>query len=146
MKCCKIFSIILLTASVAYADYEFGQENIDTFKFGIPGLQPTQSNGTVSEHIPYMASLRMFSQENDDNFGFGHFCGGVFVSRRHVLTVASCVSRSFQMHPDEIVVVAGTRYRYDSTDSNKYLVDKFVIHPDYVVTQLPNNLAIIYVS
>lgn len=109
MKCCKIFSIILLIAAVAYADYEFGQENLDTFKFGIPGLKPTQANGTVSEHIPYMASLRMVSQ--DDKFGTGHFCGGVFVSRKHVLTVASCVSRLYQIHPDEIVIVAGTRYR-----------------------------------
>lgn len=145
MKCCKICLIVLLTAAVAHADYEFGQENADTFKFGIPGLKPTQANGTVSEHIPYMASLRMVNQEND-NFGYGHFCGGVFVSRTHVLTVASCVSRSFQMQPNEIVIVAGTRYRYDETDANKYSVDKIVIHPDYVVTQLPHNLAIIRVS
>lgn len=146
MKCCEIFSIVLLTAAVTFADYDSGQENIDTFKFGIPGLKPTQANGTVSEHIPYMASLRMANQENDKNFGYGHFCGGVFVSRTHVLTVASCVSRSFQMQPNEIVVIAGTRYRYEETDANKYEVDKFVIHPDYVVTQLPHNLAIIYVS
>lgn len=136
----------MLTAAVACADYEFGQENVDTFKFGIPGLKPTQANGTVSEHIPYMASLRMVNQENDDKFGYGHFCGGVFVSRTHVLTVASCVSRSFQMQPNEIVIIAGTRYRYDETDANKYSVDKIVIHPDYVVTQLPHNLAIIRVS
>lgn len=146
MKCCEKILIVLLTAALVYADYEFGQENIDTFKFGIPGLKPTQANGTVSEHIPYMASLRLVNQENDEKFGYGHFCGGVFVSRTHVLTVASCISRSFLMQPNEMVVIAGTRYRYDETEANKFDVEKFVIHPDYVVTQLPHNLAIIYVS
>lgn len=50
------------------------------------------------------------------------------------------------MAPAQVQVVAGTRMRYDETNAKVYPAEKIVIHPDYVATALPNNVALIFVS
>jgi len=99
-------------------------------------------NETVSAHIPYMASLRLVASEVNKTLGYGHFCGAVFVSRRHLVTLASCLDKQ----PSEIQIVAGTRYRYEEVSKVNLTAERFVIHSGYTAKNLPNNVAIIVVS
>lgn len=133
-----IFSAIFIFVDAAVLD--------DLDKLGEQGVLPMQTNGSVSEQISYMASIRLSSFETSEEFGYGHFCGGVFVSSRHILTLASCLSRSSVITAEELQIVAGTRYRYDSTEAKIFQVAKYELHPDYSVNDIPNNLAIIFVS
>lgn len=109
------------------------------------------SNGSVSEHIPYMVSIRHKTREKN-GFGFGHFCGGVLISRSHVLTLASCIDRTTKdgkqiiWRPDELLLVVGSRYRYDSESSSVFLVSEIRMHPQYDFDELRNNVALIIVS
>lgn len=115
-------------------------------EFVIPGSQTLRANGTVCEHIPYMASIRLRSQERKESFGNGHFCGGVFITSSHVLTLASCLSRSKKVEADEIEIIAGTRYRYDATEAKTFNPSRIIIHPNYDSQSISNNVAIIVVS
>lgn len=142
----KRFACVLLVAAVIGHITCDDDVDVDLEDFELQGIQPAMANGTVSEHIPYMASIRLRSQEASGKFGFGHFCGGVFVSRQHVLTLASCLSRSEVIDSIELEIVAGTRYRYDALNAQTYLISKFVLHPDFAVKGIPNNLAILFVS
>lgn len=121
-------------------------DGVELDPFGVQGVSIKLSNGTVSEHTPYMASIRLLSQEVSEKFGYGHFCGGVYLSRQHILTLASCLSRSSVITPFEIQIISGTRYRYDETYAKSYLISRYTLHPDYDVTDLRNNVAIIFVS
>lgn len=69
--------IILL---VALVDSRVGAD-LELVGFADEGIRPQLANGTVSEHISYMVSLRLYSEEVDKGFGYGHFCGGVLISR-----------------------------------------------------------------
>ena len=147
MKCREIIFLVILVVCAAQADEGYSADDvIEMAEFGSPGITSAIVNGTVSEHIPYMASIRLISHEKSEGFGYGHFCGGVFVSKQHVLTLASCLSNGFEIKPDEIEVIAGTRYRYEEADARKFLIEKYVLHPDYTMIGLPNNLAILTVS
>lgn len=123
-----------------------GADIFEIKDFVIPGIKTQHVNGTVCEHIPYMASIRLSSQERKEVFGYGHFCGGVFISNFHVLTLASCLSRSKKMEVDDIEIIAGTRYRYDETEAVKFHISDYFIHPDYDKESISNNLAIMIVS
>lgn len=109
------------------------------------------ANGSVSKHIPYMVSVRHRGREND-GFGFGHYCGGVLISRSHVLTLGSCIDRTTSdgsriiWKPEQICLVIGSRYRYDPKSSLVLLASEIRIHPDYNWDELRNNVAIIVVS
>ena len=109
------------------------------------------ANGSVSEHIPYMVSIRLITSENN-GFGFGHFCGGVLISRSHVLTLGSCIDRTSNIgskiiwRPDELRLVVGSRYRYDSESSLVFSAGEIRIHPHYSFDELRNNVALIIVS
>lgn len=124
----------------------FADDGIELDAFGVQGTSIKFSNGTVSEHTPFMASIRLQSQEISEKFGYGHFCGGVFISKQHILTLASCLSRSSVITAAEIQIVGGTRYRYDDTYAQLYLISRYILHPDYDVSDLRNNLAILFVS
>lgn len=51
-----------------------------------------------NDHIPYMASIRLEAIDKD-NFGRGHICAGVFISRKTILTVATCFYQKYN-RPD----------------------------------------------
>ena len=109
------------------------------------------ANGSISKHISYMVSIRHKAREND-GFGFGHFCGGVLISRSHVLTLASCINRTTNeggriiWRPDELRLVVGSRYRYDPESSLVFLASEIRMHPEYNWNELRNNVALIIVS
>jgi len=121
-------------------------DDIELDAFGVQGVSIKFSNGTVSEHTPFMASIRLRNQEMTERFGYGHFCAGVYVSRQHILTLASCLSRSSVIMPEEIEVIGGTRYRYDNSYAKVYLINRITLHPDYAVTDLRNNVAILFLN
>jgi hypothetical protein len=53
---------------------------------------PVLQNGNVDnpiDHVPFIASLRL-DEVDESFFGKGHFCTGVFIGRKTVLTLASC--------------------------------------------------------
>ena len=108
------------------------------------------ANGTVSEHIPYMVSIRHRSKEID-GFGFGHFCGGVLITRSIVLTLGSCINRTTSddrrivWRPDEIRLALGSRFRYDPTNTSFITPRQIAVHPEYSFNQLRNNVALIIV-
>lgn len=140
MKRLIFFSLVVLIIT-ANAD-----DDIVLEEFGVLNHMPRISNGTVSELTPYAASIRLLSEEMNKQFGFGHFCGGVFISRTHVLTLASCLERTKIVYSYELQIVGGTRYRYDSTDAQILSAKEIVIHPEYSINDISNNLAIIFVS
>lgn len=138
----SLILLLVFIVSVINAD----DESVELPTFHVAGIVPTMNNGTVSEQIPYMASIRLLSEEINQKFGYGHYCGGVFITRKHILTLASCLSRKSMITPQEVLVVAGTRYRYDNTQAQISAVEKIEIHPDYAINGLPNNIAVIFVS
>ena len=109
------------------------------------------ANGTVSKHIPYMVSIRHSTKEVD-GFGFGHFCGGVLITRSHVLTLGSCINRTTNdggriiWRPDQLRLALGSRFRYDPANNSLVTPSQIRIHPEYNWDDLRNNVAIIIVS
>ena len=109
------------------------------------------ANGSVSEHVPYMVSIRHRIKEAD-GFGFGHFCGGILISRSHVLTLGSCINRTTTdgskiiWRPDQLRLVLGSRSLYNLGESLIAIPSQIRIHPDYSWDELRNNIALIIVS
>lgn len=138
----SLIAIVLLIASTITADDDF----VELQEFHTSGVVPMIINGTVSEHIPYMASIRLLSEEISHKFGYGHYCAGVFVSQKHILTLASCLQRPTLVAPEELQIIAGSRYRYDESEAKRFTAEKIEVHPDYAISSLPHNVAVITVS
>lgn len=82
---------------------------------------------------PYQISLQIrmpvyiaFWQTSTD--GWAHNCGGSIVTTRHVVTAAHCL-RGY--NSSALSVLAGTT-KLNSGEGQRFMVDSFIIHPDYV--------------
>ena len=146
MKSFIILTLIIFSISYYASANDDIESGVELDAFGVQGVSTKYSNGTVSEHTPFMVSIRLLSQELNEKFGYGHFCNGVFISRQHILTLASCLKRTSVITPAEIQIIAGTRYRYDDTYARSYPISSYTLHPDYTVSDLRNNVAILTVS
>ncbi|CAO1383660.1 unnamed protein product [Diamesa tonsa] len=95
-----------------------------------------------------MVSIRHRSVESD-GFGFGHLCGGVLITRSHILTLGSCISRitnddrRIVWRPDQLILALGSRYRYDAVNTTFVTPREIRIHPQYSFDGLLNNVALI---
>ncbi|CAO1415173.1 unnamed protein product [Diamesa hyperborea] len=135
--------LVIRTAFITSIDKDFDSD----YWYNDP-ITVYVSNGSISEHIPYMVSIRLITSEKN-GFGFGHFCGGVLISRSHVLTLGSCIDRTSNIgrrivwRPDQLRLVIGSRYRYDSESSLVFSVSEIRVHPKYTFDELRNNIALI---
>ncbi|CAO1383641.1 unnamed protein product [Diamesa tonsa] len=101
------------------------------------------ANGSVSEYVPYMVSIRTKAKEAE-GFGFGHFCGGVLITKSHVLTLGSCINNGKTVYkPNEINLVLGSRNRYDQLRTLIATPSQIRVHPEFNYADILNNIAII---
>jgi secreted trypsin-like serine protease len=111
-------------------------------------VSPALGNGTFSEHVSFMASLRL--KAIDSPYGSGHICGAVFITRQHLLTAAVCVVKiDRDIRADELEVVAGTRLRYDDNNAHRLAVAQVIVPLEYQrfpVMGMDGNLAILTVT
>lgn len=141
----KLVLITWLSLAVK-ADDESPPEELD-LEADMQDIVPFVGNGSVSPQMPFMVSVRRTTHElTDRQFGNGHICGGVVISRNHILTAASCIQiRENRIPTSEIFVIAGTRYRYVNDKNVRSAARNISIHPNYSFDPLMNNLAIIEV-
>lgn len=83
---------------------------------------------------PYQVSLQVqlpfyiaFFQPNND--GWAHNCGGSIVTTRHVITAAHCL-RGY--NASSLSIWAGTTKLNGGDGGQRFMVESFVIHPNYV--------------
>lgn len=140
----KFLVLVAIFASVAFVAKAQDDSALET---GIQDISPFIGNGSISEHQPFMVSIRRSSQEVTSNhFGNGHICGGVVISRNHILTAASCLeTRGTRVPHADIVIIAGSRYRYDAAGVERREVANVSWHPALSADPFQNNLAIIEV-
>jgi hypothetical protein len=87
----------------------------------------------VPHSYPWMVSLTKRSLNNI------HLCGGVLVTRRHVITAAHCME-DFEGVTD-LNVIAGAHYSTDKRDPASVIA--ITIHPQYEPETFVNDIAIV---
>uniref|UniRef100_A0A1I8PU29 Peptidase S1 domain-containing protein n=1 Tax=Stomoxys calcitrans TaxID=35570 RepID=A0A1I8PU29_STOCA len=85
---------------------------------------------------PYMVSIRYKKQPS---LPHEHRCSGTIYSSNIILTTATCV---IGLQPHLLQIKAGSSYR-TQFDGSLYLVEKYVLHPDFNIWFYDNDLALV---
>ncbi|EDX08543.1 chymotrypsin-2 [Drosophila simulans] len=143
MQILTVFLGLILTTSLSKADLSvIGDISDETFEMLISGGYKPKSN-RLSRHVVSIRTKNYVRHRGDN-----HFCSGVLVSSRAVLTAAHCLTDRYKasMNPRGIRVVFGHITRlavYDDSDFRS--VDRLVVHPEYERYK-KNDLAILRLS
>ncbi|XP_068148185.1 trypsin eta-like [Drosophila tropicalis] len=89
--------------------------------------------------VPYQVSLRYKSNQSE---AFIHRCAGTIYSSEVILTTATCVQN---VNAKQLHVIAGETYRTGSKGSI-YLVNRIVIHPEFDMWLMDNDLALVVLT
>ncbi|XP_070495710.1 trypsin zeta-like [Chironomus tepperi] len=110
----------------------------------IPVLNNGNENKSI-DHIPYVASLRL-DETDESYFGKGHFCTGVFIGTKAVLTLASCFYRNDALLlPEDVRIIGGTKFKFEEEDMTfSTVLEDIKIHENFSRSSLENNIAIGY--
>ncbi|TMW52937.1 hypothetical protein DOY81_001970 [Sarcophaga bullata] len=96
--------------------------------------EPTEIN-----RANYLVSIRY---KKANNTAFEHRCAGTIYSPQIILTTASCVIGLDSRH---LHVKAGSSCR-TQTDGSLYVVEKYILHPDYNIWFFDNDLALVILA
>ncbi|XP_034480167.1 salivary plasminogen activator beta-like [Drosophila innubila] len=123
------FWLFLQFVSIVYgARGTFGKPTDDKFQMLIAG-------GIIPDNAKFVRNLvSIRTMEFIEYAGDNHFCTGVIISSKTILTAAHCVTDSHNsvMHPRGLLIVFGNLFRlgkYERSDTRR--VEKIVVHPQY---------------
>ncbi|XP_017061775.1 chymotrypsin-2 [Drosophila ficusphila] len=143
MQIVIVFLGVILCRSVVNAGRGvIGEISDESFEMLIAGGYRPKSN-RLARHV---VSIR--TQNYVRHRGDNHFCSGVLVSSRAVLTAAHCLTDRYKasMNPRGIRVIYGHVKRLSTyTDADSRSVDRLVVHPEYE-RYTKNDLAILRLS
>ena len=106
------------------------------------------ANGTGIGSMPtYMASIRLRPEQPRERFNNGYICSAIFITREHLITAASCISKQGTFWAfSQLSVTAGTSFRTGTETTVTRGIRNILLHPDYSFNGLQNNIAIVLVS
>ncbi|KAJ3656363.1 hypothetical protein Zmor_015446 [Zophobas morio] len=96
-----------------------------------PGARIIGGSDAVASQFPFVAAI--YKQTASGNY----FCGGALLNNKWILTAASCVVDAL------LFQIRLGSHELDSTSAIRLATDSYVVHPDYNVDTLDNDIALI---